>query len=151
MDKATAFLSLGSNLGNKEQNMLRAIGEIEKRIGIVKAQSAFLVTEPWGFESENTFLNAAVKVETTLSPLEMLHSTQLIEQQMGRTQKSHDGAYHDRIIDIDILQYFPAENYEKGDETIDEDGLHFSSQELTIPHPLMKERDFVLIPLSEIK
>ena len=128
----TIYLSLGTNLGDKEQNLLSAIKEIERRIGPVRAQSAFLSTEPWGFKSENTFLNAAVRVETELSPHALLRVTQQIERNMGRTQKSVDGQYHDRIIDIDILLY---------------DNLHINTKKLTIPHPHMYERDFVLIPL----
>ena len=131
----TVYLSLGTNLGDKEQNLLSAITEIERRIGPVRAQSAFLSTEPWGFESANTFLNAAVCVETELSPTALLRATQQIERDMGRTQKSVDGQYHDRIIDIDILLY---------------DDLHINTKKLTIPHPHMYERDFVLIPLREI-
>ena len=131
----TVYLSLGTNLGDKEHNLLSAITEIERRIGPVRAQSAFLFTEPWGFESENTFLNAAVRVETELSPHALLRITQQIERDMGRTQKSVDGQYHDRIIDIDILLY---------------DDLHINTKKLTIPHPRMYERDFVLIPLREI-
>lgn len=137
------YLSLGTNLGDKEQNLLRAIKEIGKRIGPVKAQSAFLHTEPWGFESENTFLNCAIKVSTPLSPLQVLHRTQTIERLFGRTQKSRDRIYHDRIIDIDILLF-----YNTGSSA---ESIRISSPELTIPHPLMHERDFVLIPLSEIK
>lgn len=129
------YLSLGTNLGDKEQNLLSAITEIDRRIGSVRAQSAFLSTEPWGFESEHTFLNAAVCVETELSPNALLRATQQIERDMGRTQKSVDGKYHDRIIDIDILLY---------------DDLHINTKKLTIPHPRMYERDFVLIPLREI-
>ena len=135
------YLSLGTNLGDKEQNLLSAIQEIERRIGPVRAQSAFLATEPWGFESENTFLNAAVRVETELSPNALLRETQQIERDMGRTEKSTVNrqlstvTYHDRIIDIDILLY---------------DGLHINTKKLTIPHPHMYERDFVLIPLKEI-
>jgi len=131
----TVYLSLGTNLGDKEHNLLSAITEIERRIGPVRAQSAFLSTEPWGFKSENTFLNAAVRVETELSPHALLRITQQIERDMGRTQKSVDGQYHDRIIDIDILLY---------------DDLHINTKKLTIPHPRMYERDFVLIPLREI-
>lgn len=130
----TIYLSLGTNLGDKKQNLLSAITEIGRRIGPVRAQSAFLPTEPWGFESENTFLNAAVCVETALSPLALLDETQQIERDMGRTQKT-TVTYHDRIIDIDILLY---------------DDLHISTPRLTIPHPLMYKRDFVLIPLREI-
>lgn len=105
------------------------------RIGAIKAQSAFLQTAPWGFESKNSFLNAAVRVETDLSPFAVLRTTQDIECHMGRTHKSVGGIYHDRIIDIDILLY---------------DDLHLSTPELTIPHPHINERDFVLIPLSQI-
>lgn len=137
----TVYLSLGTNLGDKEQNLLSAITEIGRRIGPIKAQSAFLPTEPWGFESGNTFLNAAVCVETELSPLALLDETQQIERDMGRTQKTTLNSqlstvtYHDRIIDIDILLY---------------DDLHINTPRLTIPHPLMYKRDFVLIPLREI-
>lgn len=131
----TVYLSLGSNLGDKEQNLMSAISEIARRIGDITAQSAFLETEPWGYDSKNTFLNAAVRVETELSPLDLLHTTQQIERDLGRTHKSQQGLYHDRTIDIDILLY---------------DDLHIQTPELTIPHPLMQQRDFVLIPLKEI-
>ena len=137
----TVYLSLGTNLGDKKHNLVSAIKEIERRVGPVRAQSAFLTTEPWGFESENTFLNAAVRVETELSPNALLRVTQQIEREMGRTQKSSVDPqqskviYHDRIIDIDILLY---------------DDLHINTKKLTIPHPHMYERDFVLIPLKEI-
>lgn len=129
------YLSLGTNLGNKESNLLNAIEKISKRIGPVTAQSDFIETEPWGFETENTFLNAAVKVETEHSPFEVLSITQQIEKDMGRNYKSVNGKYMDRIIDIDILLF---------------DDLHISTPTLTIPHPLMNERDFVLIPLKQI-
>ena len=137
----TVYLSLGTNLGDKKHNLVSAIKEIERRIGPVRAQSASLTTEPWGFESENTFLNAAVRVETELSPNALLRVTQQIEREMGRTQKSSVDPqqskviYHDRIIDIDILLY---------------DDLHINTKKLIIPHPHMYERDFVLIPLKEI-
>lgn len=137
----TVYLSLGTNLGDKEHNLVSAITEIERRIGPIRAQSAFLATEPWGFESPNTFLNAAIRVETELSPHALLKVTQQIERDMGRTQKSTVNNqlstvnYHDRIIDIDILLY---------------DDLQIHTKKLTIPHPHMYERDFVLIPLKEI-
>lgn len=131
----TVYLSLGTNLGDKEANLLSAITEISRRIGPVKGQSAFFETQPWGFESANMFVNAAVKVETELSPFEVLDVTQLIERQLGRTTKSVNGEYHDRLIDIDILLY---------------DDLHISTPTLTIPHPHMHERDFVQIPLKQI-
>jgi 2-amino-4-hydroxy-6-hydroxymethyldihydropteridine diphosphokinase len=130
-----AYLSLGTNLGRKADNLRTAASHIEKRIGNIVSLSAFYATEPWGFASTNSFLNAALAVDTDLSPVELLRLTQAIEQEMGRTAKSADGAYADRLIDIDILLY--------GD-TI----LHTPA--LTIPHPLMHLRRFVLDPLCEI-
>ena len=129
------YFSLGSNLGDKEGNIREAISRIGELIGEVDRQSTLLATEPWGFESDNTFVNAAIRCTTSLSPFEILNITQNIERAMGRTLKSVDGQYHDRIIDIDILIY---------------DDLHISTPQLTLPHPLMKERDFVRIPLKEI-
>lgn len=114
--------------------MIMAAALLAERVGDVLALSGFYETEPWGFQSDNTFLNAALRLETTLSPLELLKATQQIELEMGRTQKSN-GAYHDRIIDIDILLY---------------DDLILQTPELTLPHPLMHERPFVMEPLAEI-
>lgn len=130
-----AYLSLGTNLGDKEQNLLDAISRIGETVGTVVRQSSFLATEPWGFESANGFLNAAICVQTSLSPRKLLAATQQIEREMGRTEKSVNAIYHDRIIDIDILLY---------------DDLHIMTSTLTIPHPLMSQRDFVMIPLKEI-
>lgn len=132
---ATVYLSLGTNIGNKEKQMNEAIERIETQIGDVVSRSTFYVTEPWGFESENSFLNAAVKIETELSADEVLKETQNIEREMGRMEKSEKGKYKDRLIDIDILMY--------GTSIID-------SPNLTIPHKFMKERRFVLEPLAKI-
>lgn len=129
------YLALGSNLGDKEGNIRRAVRMIDGRVGAVCACSSMLVTEPWGFRSEHNFVNAAVRIETQLTPRAVLEATQAIEHEMGRTEKSDVGQYHDRIIDIDILLY--------DDIRVDEPDLH-------IPHPLMNERDFVMIPLREI-
>ena len=112
-----------------------AVEEIAKRVGEVTSQYAFHASEPWGFESENSFLNAVCCVSTDLVPMELLHVTQEIERSLGRLKKSVNGIYSDRIIDIDILLY---------------DDWHIDTPELTIPHPLMWERDFVMIPLREI-
>ena len=131
---AIAYLALGTNIGNKRRNMITAAALLAERVGDVLALSGFYETEPWGFQSENTFLNAALQLDTSLSPLELLKATQEIEIEMGRTQKSN-GAYHDRIIDIDILLY---------------DHLVLQTPELTLPHPLMHERLFVMEPLAEI-
>ena len=113
----------------------RAIALIDERVGAVQSVSSFIETEPWGFQSEHPFLNAAVKVRTTLSPMQCLEATQQIERELGRKKKSKDGIYHDRPIDIDLLLY---------------DDLTISTPRLTIPHPHMHERDFVMIPLREI-
>lgn len=129
------YLGLGTNLGNKEQNLQIAVQKIEEQIGRVISLSALYVTAPWGFSSENAFLNAALCVETQLLPLEVLRITQEIECEMGRTHKSVDGAYGDRVIDIDMLLY---------------DDLVLDTPELKLPHPLMQERDFVMRPLAEI-
>lgn len=130
-----AYLSLGTNLGDKRKNIAEAINYIGELVGDVVRQSALYETEPWGFRSDNRFVNAAVCVDTRLSPRRLLEVTQRIEREMGRTLKSDGGEYHDRIIDIDILLY--------GDQPIDE-------PDLKIPHPLMHERDFVMTPLNEI-
>jgi 2-amino-4-hydroxy-6-hydroxymethyldihydropteridine diphosphokinase len=131
----TVYLSLGTNLGDKETNLRMAVEEIAKRVGEVTSLSTFHASEPWGFESENSFLNAVCCVSTDLAPTELLHVTQDIERSLGRLKKSVNGIYSDRIIDIDILLY---------------DDWHIDTTELTIPHPLMWERDFVMIPLREI-
>ena len=129
------YLGLGTNLGNKEANLKAALEEIRKRVGEVTSLSAFHASEPWGFKSENAFLNAVCCVHTDISPQEVLHITQEIERELGRIKKSIGGVYSDRVIDIDILLY---------------DDLRMHTSELTIPHPLMWERDFVMIPLHEI-
>jgi 2-amino-4-hydroxy-6-hydroxymethyldihydropteridine diphosphokinase len=129
------YIGLGSNLGNKELHLQTAIDEIEKRIGHVVRQSAFIESEPWGFESDNTFVNAVIAVDTDMTPTDVLKETQKIEREMGRTHKSVNGHYADRTIDIDILLF--------GNMEID-------TPELTIPHPRMNERDFVIVPLREI-
>ena len=129
------FLGLGSNLGNCQENLMHACKEIERQIGTIIRQSAFHTTEPWGFQTEHVFLNAVVWCTTILSPRELLLITQQIEHEMGRNQKSENGKYHDRIIDIDVLFY---------------DELVVDEPDLRIPHPLMKQRDFVMLPLMEI-
>ena len=129
------YISLGSNLGNREELLRRAIELINERIGSVLRTSSFIETEPWGFQSENTFLNAACLVETNLTPRQCLRETQKIERLLGRTLKSKDGVYHDRPIDLDLLLY---------------DDLQINEDDLILPHPHMQERDFVMIPLREI-
>lgn len=132
---AKVYLGLGTNLGDKEQNLRCAVQNIEERIGEVISLSAFYVTTPWGFDSENSFLNAALCVETSFSPIAVLHETKQIELQMGRTHKSVNGVYSDRLIDVDLLLY---------------DNLLLNTKELILPHPLMAQRLFVMEPLAEI-
>lgn len=132
---SVVYFSLGTNLGEKYALMKQAILHIEKRIGHVDAQSAFYETEPWGFQSKNKFLNSAVKVTTSLAPLQILDESQQIEREMGRMHKSVGGQYSDRLIDIDMLMY---------------DDLVMQTDVLTLPHPLMHERLFVMEPLAEI-
>lgn len=129
------FFSLGSNIGNRKQLIREAIALLDERVGRVTRESSFIETAPWGFYSPNKFINACVCCETSLNPRQILAVTQNIEREMGRVGKSKNGEYHDRIIDIDILLY--------DDLTVDE-------PDLKIPHPHMKERDFVMGPLREI-
>ena len=132
---AIVYLGLGTNLGDKTANLHTAVHQIEEKIGNVVSLSSIYETAPRGFDSENSFLNAAVGVETTLSPQEVLHRTQEIERSMGRTQKSEQGVYHDRVIDIDLLLY---------------NKVVMHTSELVLPHPLMLQREFVMKPLVEI-
>lgn len=131
---AIVYLSIGTNMGNKRGNLIQATALLAERVGAVLALSSMYETEPWGFESPNSFLNAAIKLQTSRAPMELLTMTRLIEIDMGRTQKSN-GVYADRIIDIDLLMY---------DEVV------MQTPSLTLPHPLMHQRDFVLKPLAEI-
>lgn len=131
----TVYFGLGTNLGDKEANLHHAVMEIQHRIGKVTSLSSFYETAPWGFESVNTFLNAALAVDTQLSPEELLRTTQQIERDLGRRHKSVGGVYSDRPIDIDILLY---------------GRLCMKTPELVIPHPGISNRLFVLEPLDEI-
>lgn len=129
------YLSLGSNIGDRHALIQQALQMLDERVGSVYRVSSFIETEPWGFESEHKFLNAACLVHTMMSPQDCLEETKRIEQLLGRTQKSTDGQYHDRPIDIDLLMY---------------DDEHITQDDLVLPHPHMHERDFVMIPLREI-
>jgi len=131
---ALVYLSLGTNIGNKRGNLITATGLLAERVGDILALSTLYETEPWGYQSDNSFLNAALIQITKLPPLELLDATRLIEIEMGRIQKSN-GTYTDRIIDIDILMY---------------DDLILHTERLILPHPLMHKRKFVMEPLAEI-
>ncbi len=136
----TYYLGLGTNLGDKEANLRTAVRLLEERVGKVTSLSAFHATEPWGFASDHTFLNAAAGLHTSQPPLEVLERTQEIERLMGRNHKSVNGVYADRVIDIDLLLCFA------------EDGrpVRINTEKLTLPHPLMRQREFVMKPLREI-
>lgn len=129
------YLGLGTNLGDKQKNLNDAIRMLGNQVGEVEKVSSVIETEPEGFKSDNMFLNAVVKVRTTLSPFEILDITQDVEKSLGRKEKSSNGIYHDRVIDIDILLY---------------DDINISTPRLVIPHPRMAQREFVMTPLTEI-
>ena len=145
------YLSLGSNLGDREQMLQEALRRIGQQIGTVTRCSSFFYSEPWGFESEHDFCNLCCAVQTQMHPMEVLRATQDIERALGRKHKSQisnvrsqmsnvKSIYADRPIDIDIIRAF--DDAQK--EIVSNDPL------LTIPHPLYKQRDFVVIPLHEI-
>ena len=128
----TAYVALGSNLGDKEANLRRALELlIERGVEIVKT-STFISTEPYGVTDQPQFLNGVCEVRTSLEPLELLHTLLDIEQEMGRVRLRHWG---ERNIDLDLLLY---------------EDVVMDTPELKLPHPDMQNRDFVLLPLAEI-
>ena len=128
------YLGIGTNLGNKESNINDALIILSLEVGNVICVSNYFKSKAWGFESENDFFNAVVMIHTDLTPFDLLLRTQEIEIKLGRTLKTNM-LYSDRLIDIDILLY---------------DNLIIEQPTLKIPHPLIVERDFVLLPLAEI-
>ena len=127
------FLGLGTNLGDREKNLSMAVDRIGEEIGKVIRCSSVYETEPWGFQSENRFLNMAVMVRSSLRPSGLLGRILMIEAQLGRLRSGK--GYKSRTIDIDILLY--------GSEVI-------KKEELEIPHPRIQVRKFVLEPLCEL-
>lgn len=132
--KDIVYMGLGSNLGNKKNNLLNAIDALSKICGEIKDVSSIYETDAWGFNSEEKFLNMVISVETDIQPLELIAKCQNIELAIGRTVKMGKG-YESRVIDIDILLF--------GD-------LELITDNLTIPHPHIEKRNFVLQPLIEI-
>lgn len=134
----TAVIGMGSNLGDRSAYLERAVELMRLRVGEILHASSVMETPAWGFEAP-AFLNQIVVLRTTLSPWELLDELQAIERELGRDQKStiENGkpVYHNRTIDLDILDY---------------DGLHHSDDRLTLPHPLIHQRDFVLEQLREL-
>ena len=133
-----AVIGLGSNKGDREFYLQSARFMMERELGSIVLRSSVIETPSWGFNS-SPFLNQVIVMETALSPLELLDGLQAIERKLGRTQKSYmkDGkpVYHDRTIDLDILDY---------------DRMQYHDSRLTLPHPHIAERDFVLASLNEL-
>lgn len=134
-DKVHYFLNIGSNLGNRKLNISRALSAIEKKFGYFET-SSIIESRPWGFVSDNLFSNIAVMVISDLRPTEVLAEIKKIEAELGSTShRDSNGAYTDRIIDIDIMA---------ADEII------LDSPELKIPHPHLAQREFFLKPFAEL-
>jgi 2-amino-4-hydroxy-6-hydroxymethyldihydropteridine diphosphokinase len=127
------FLGIGTNLGSREDNLEQAVAQIEKYIGQVRKSSSVYETDPWGFHSDEAFLNMVIEVETELRPQELIAKVLKIESSLGRVRNEQQ--YSPRVIDIDILLY---------------NNLVIDELNLKIPHPRLHERKFVLIPLCEI-
>lgn len=130
----SAFLGIGTNLGNRKENLHDAVSRIEEFIGNVLASSSVYETEPWGFHTRDEFLNMVVKIQTNLTPSELLGRIHMIESLLGRIRGEKQ--YASRMIDIDILLY---------------EDLVLDEIKLKIPHPFIHERKFVLVPLNEIE
>jgi 2-amino-4-hydroxy-6-hydroxymethyldihydropteridine diphosphokinase len=129
---AVVYLGIGSNLGDKKNNCLKALDGLSERGVVITKRSSFYMTKPWGIEEQPDFVNMALEVETEIPPEELLDILKVIEKEMGRRDGIRWGP---RLIDLDILLY--------GDITV-------QSESLVIPHPLLHKRDFVLLPLTEI-
>lgn len=132
---AKLYLALGSNQGDRKVLLDTARAACDASLGRVTGCSDYIETAPWGFSSPHPFLNAVLELETELSPLAVLERTQEIERQLGRRTKSSEARYQDRPIDLDLLLY---------------DDLVLETPRLTLPHPLMHLRDFVLEPLQQL-
>lgn len=139
---SVAYLNIGSNMGHRLSNIDRAVALLSATPGISDMMLSQPVTsEPWGYDSDNTFVNVGVRLDTTLTPLQLLDATQLVERAISpASHRDDNGNYRDRLIDIDIIAF-----------TMDDaNDLVTSSPRLTIPHPLMHLREFVLIPMSQL-
>lgn len=130
-----AILCLGTNLGNKQNNLSQALNLISNKIGKIVKQSGIYESKSWGYNSAQKFLNQIVVVETKLNPITILNKNLEIEKLIGRIRKNKSKIYEDRLIDIDILFI---------------DDIIIESIDLTVPHPKLQERNFVLKPLTEI-
>ena len=135
------YFNIGSNLGNKRLNLYRAIEELSI-FGTDCDVSDIIESKPWGFESENGFLNIGMAISSTVEPQEMLDTIHLIEQRLGSgSHRDKDGNYTDRLIDIDIM----AIDDEKGESVI------IDTPTLTVPHPHLYDREFFIVPYRQLK
>lgn len=130
---SVAYIALGSNLGDRKANLDRALDELKKAGIKVAAVSKYLESEPYGVTDQPKFINGVARVETNLPPEELLETMLNIENKMGRVRLRHWG---ERNIDLDLLLY---------------DDVKMQTAKLTLPHPDMQNRDFVMKPLSEVK
>ena len=130
------YLNIGTNMGDRKGNVALAVAEIAARFSAEVVQSAPFESEPWGYESENSFINVGVALDSEKEPQEVLGELHGIEVAMGSAcHRNADGTYADRIIDIDVIAI---------------DDMEIDTAALTIPHPRMEQREFVLVPMEEI-
>ncbi len=127
------FLGIGGNIGNKADNFNKVYTFIQNDLGKIAKSSSVYETPPWGFSSDDNFWNQVLFIETDLSPIELLQKIAEIENNFDR--KREVGKYNSREMDIDILYY---------------DNIYIETENLTIPHPRIQQRKFVLVPLNEI-
>ncbi len=135
MDNKKVYIVLGSNIGDKKGYIDKAYSYIEDKVGIVKSKSSYYQTSPWGFDSDDEFLNMVIVVESILKPNSIMNLLLEIENELGRVRDKRKEGYQSRIIDLDILLI---------------DDLVIKNDLLIVPHPHMADRRFVLEPLSEI-
>ena len=133
MQENEVVISLGTNLGDKLKNLKNALSNIES-FGRIYNKSRIFSSDPWGYDSENEFLNMGLVIKTSLEPMQLLKKLKSIEKKMGRGPKMGQ-SYQDRIIDLDILIY---------------SGIIIDNEELSIPHPKIKERKFSLLILKDL-
>lgn len=131
MSKKIAYIGIGTNIGDKKNNIIKALGELSK-FNIIKKISKLYKSKAWGYKEQDDFFNIAIKIETDFNPFELLNNLKKIEEAIGREKSFRWGP---RIIDLDILLY---------------ENRVISTVKLTVPHKEMINRLFVLIPLKDI-
>lgn len=132
----TCHINLGSNLGDRAAHIERAVAAIERATGCPARRSGFIESEPWGFDSPNRFLNLGIAIDTDMPPHELLHTLQAVERSINpASHRDARGSYIDRAIDIDLIAV--------GEMVVE-------TPELTLPHPRMHLREFVLEPMRQL-